>query len=244
WLAPRRRRSRQGDRPTDRRGVPARAGGSQLRRRGRPEVAVQGRGGRGRGHRLGHPGVLRNLQQRPAGGGGVALYVSVRVERHRPAGAPAPRGIRRGDRGCHRRGVGVTGRPLLGDTFVQHRGPAQGGDVVHRRIGAGSIPSLRSVDFPRSARVGGRPPYPPSVGVPASSAGRARPSTRTVRGSRQVVAYHLPPTTYHLPPTTYHLPPTTPRLPPHGTPKRARPSSSSSGESTENHDRPSSPQEC
>src|SRR5690606_4398459 len=47
-----------------------------------------------------------------------------------------------------------------------------------------------------------------------------------------------------LPLTTYHLPPTTPRLPPHGTPKRARPSSSSSGESTENHDRPSSPQEC
>src|SRR5690606_4886172 len=131
-------------------------------------------------------------------GGGVALYVSVRVERHRPAGAPAPRGIRRGDRGCHRRGVGVTGRPLLGDTFVQHRGPAQGGDVVHRRIGAGSI-SLASLGW------GDDPHTPPSVGVPASSAGRARPSTRTVRGSRQVVAYHLPPTTYHLPPRDFRL---------------------------------------
>src|SRR5690606_30968638 len=75
----------------------------------------------------------------------------------------------------------------------------------------GRFPSLRSVDFPRSARVGGRPPYPPSVGVPASSAGRARPSTRTVRGSRQVVAYHLPPTTYHLPLTTYYPAPSASR---------------------------------
>src|SRR5690606_32486653 len=61
---------------------------------------------------------------------------------------------------------------------------------------------------------------------------------------RTRIASTAAPTTYHLPLATYHLPPTTPRLPPHGTPKRARPSSASSGESTENHDRPSSPQEC
>src|SRR5690606_23056308 len=46
---------------------------------------------------------------------------------------------------------------------------------------------------------GDDPPYPPSVGVPASSVGRARQRTRTVRGSRRVASYHLPPTTYHLP---------------------------------------------
>src|SRR5690606_23056307 len=44
---------------------------------------------------------------------------------------------------------------------------------------------------------GDDPPYPPSVGVPASSVGRARQRTRTVRGSRRVAPYHLPPTTYH-----------------------------------------------
>src|SRR5690606_32714047 len=49
---------------------------------------------------------------------------------------------------------------------------------------------------------GDDPPYPPSVGVPASSVGRARQRTRTVRGSRRVAPYHLPPTTYH-----FRLPP-------------------------------------
>src|SRR5690606_14513126 len=61
------------------------------------------------------------------------------------------------------------------------------------------------VDSLASLGWGDDPHTPPSVGVPASSAGRARPSTRTVRGSRQVVAYHLPPTTYHLLPRDFRL---------------------------------------
>src|SRR5690606_31035483 len=38
--------------------------------------------------------------------------------------------------------------------------------------------------LPRSARVGGRPPYPPRVGVPARRPGRVSRRTRPARGSR------------------------------------------------------------
>src|SRR5690606_23419666 len=96
----------------------------------------------------------------------------------------------------------------------------------------GRFPSLRSgggtTPIPPECRRTGRRQRVAPVRVPGPYADRVKWS----------------PTTYHLPLATYHLPPTTPRLPPHGTPKRARPSSASSGESTENHDRPSSPQEC
>src|SRR5690606_4591667 len=59
------------------------------------------------------------------------------------------------------------------------------------------------VDFPRFARVGGRPPYPPEcrrTGVVSGS----RPSEYQDR-TRIASSGRLPLTTYHLPPTTYHL---------------------------------------
>src|SRR5690606_41147387 len=51
---------------------------------------------------------------------------------------------------------------------------------------------------------GDDPPYPPSVGVLARWAGRARLRTRTVRGSRRLPP-RLPPSVFRLPPSAFRL---------------------------------------
>ena len=70
---------------------------------------------------------------------GQALHLPVRHHRSRPARAAARRRLRRGDLRGDRRDLARAGGPLLGAAHGRDSRPAQGRDVLHRRVGHSAV---------------------------------------------------------------------------------------------------------
>ncbi len=79
--------------------------------------------------------VLRRLRARPAVRRGEAVHLPVRCSRPRPARVAARRCLRCGDLRGDRRDLVDAGGPLLGASRGRDSRPAEGGDVLHRRVG-------------------------------------------------------------------------------------------------------------
>jgi GTP 3',8-cyclase len=96
---------------------------------------------RDRRGRLGDPPLLRRLHSCPPLGRRQDLHLPVRHLGPRPARPAARRRLRRGDHCGPRRHLDGPGRPLLRSALRRHHRPAQGGDVLHRRLGRRRGPS-------------------------------------------------------------------------------------------------------
>ena len=119
-MAPGRRRAGARDRRDDRAYVPVAAGGAGVSRRGRAALALRRRGGRDRGHLVGHRAVLRRLHPRAPVGGGQAVHLPVRDRRVRSARPRAQRRIRRLPVRGDRLALGPACRPLLRAAQQEH----------------------------------------------------------------------------------------------------------------------------
>ena len=128
------------DRRHDRTRISLACGGAELPRRSRTTLALRGRGGRDRGHRVRHPAVLRRLQPCATLGGRQAVYVPFREHRIRPPRSRAQRRIRRGPVSRDRIDVDPARRSLLRAAKQQHAIAAAYRDVVYRRIAQARIP--------------------------------------------------------------------------------------------------------
>ena len=126
----------RGDRRGHRRRAAARAGRSRLPRGGRAALPLPRRRRRDRRHRVGHAAVLRRLHARAAVGGRPSLHLPLRRSRAR---SPQPRPFRRVRRGAgrhDRRHLDGPSRPVFRAPHRRDRRPAQGRDVLHRRLTA------------------------------------------------------------------------------------------------------------
>ncbi len=94
---------------------------------------------RDRRDRLGDAAVLRRLHARPAVGRRQAVHLPVRHQGSRPARAAARRCLRCGDLRGDRRDLARAGGPLLGAAHGRDSRPAQGRDVLHRRVGHSAV---------------------------------------------------------------------------------------------------------